>query len=46
MIIKTNNNKQGVIEYLFNNHILHKTKNRKIHVHKLPKELIHEKAST
>ncbi|HHB1562502.1 TPA: hypothetical protein ACN98A_004627, partial [Vibrio parahaemolyticus] len=45
MTIKTNNYRQGIIEYLLNNHILHKTKNGKIHVHKLPKELIPKKAS-
>lgn len=45
MTIKTNNYRQGIIEYLLNNHILHKTKNEKIHVHKLPKELIPKKAS-
>lgn len=44
MIIKTNNYRQGIIEYLLNNHILHKTKNGKIHVHKLPKELIPKKS--
>lgn len=43
MTIKTNNYRQGIIEHLLNNHILHKTKNGKIHVHKLPKELIPKK---
>lgn len=46
MIIKINNNRQSIIAYIFKNHIIHKTKNGKIHVHKLPKELIQKKAST
>ncbi len=44
MILKINNNRQRIIEYLFKNHIMHKTKNGKIHVHKLPKESFQKKA--
>ncbi len=46
MTLKIYNNRQSIIEYLFKNHIIHKTKNGKIHVHKLPKELIQKSAST
>ncbi len=37
MIIKINNERKGVIEYLFKNDMIHKTKNGKTHVHNLPK---------
>lgn len=43
MMLKINNNRQSIIEYLFKSHIIHKTKNGRIHVHKLPKELIQKK---
>lgn len=43
MIFKINNNRQSIIAYIFKNHIIYKTKNGKIHVHKLPKELIQKK---
>lgn len=42
-MLKINNNRQNIIEYLFKSDIIHKTKNGKIHVHKLPKELIQKK---
>jgi len=43
MKVKINHNRQGIIEYLSKNHIIHNPKNVKIHVHKLPKELIQKK---
>ncbi len=43
MILKINNNRQNIIEYLVKNHIIHAPKNGKIHVHKLPQELIQKK---
>lgn len=46
MKLKINNNRKNIIEYLVKSHIIKKTKNGKIHAHKLPKELIQKKAST